>query len=83
MNPKTEPAFPVVSRHPVTGEVFDFSKLGLSQYAEIAARFYAMLIPEAEKKRLAVDMFYAKQVAITAFNHTDAFFTELAKRTNP
>ena len=48
--------------------------LGLTQYAEIAARFHAAMTVERD---------YPVATARRAFDHADAFFAELAKRTAP
>lgn len=68
MNYKTEPAFPV--------EVFGFSKLGLSQYAYVAAKVLA-----ADIANVGVGFVSKEQFAIRAFNQADVFFAELANRT--
>lgn len=64
-DPKTAPAFPQVTGAGVAREP------GLSQYAEVAARFHAGLVTW-EHHLVA---------ARHAFDHADAFFAELAKRT--
>jgi len=75
MNPKTEPAFPVL--HSIDGNWAKEpipSLCGLSQYAEIAARFHAALIPQHHTGA-------GPHVASIAFDQADAFFAELAERT--
>ena len=73
-DPKTTPAFPV--SHAIDGNwvkepLPEFC--GLTQYAEVAARFHAAL--------MSTDWQIGQLAARQAFDHADAFFSELAKRT--
>lgn len=77
MNPKTEPAFPSKREFQIPGKANTMvSSPGLSQYAEIAARFHAALIPMHLHSSGE-----GPYVATLAFNQADHFFAELAKRT--
>lgn len=69
MNPKTEPAYPF----PVTKDTDGKPPMGLTQYAYVAALSYAAVASRYD--------YPPKQVAKEAFDHADAFFAELAKRT--
>lgn len=71
--PKTDPARPVSSEIAKDGYVMMRGHSGLTQYAEIAARFHATCIPVYPGD--------LRTCATEAFNHADAFFAELAKRT--
>lgn len=85
-DPKTSPAFPCGSDEdepawggPGMGDrvkafrEWQVARRGLSQYAEVAARFHVGLVTW-ERHSVA---------ARHAFDHADAFFAELAKRTKP
>jgi len=69
MNPKTEPAFPCGQWQSRNGELLGPYQ-GLSQYAEIAARFHTALLAHGVTDNHE-----------EAFDEADAFFAELEKRT--
>lgn len=79
-DPKTTSAFPAL--HTIDGNWVRDPRpehLGLTQYAEIAARFHAALICDGVTTSVEQKDLTAQE----AFDHADAFFAELAKRTAP
>ncbi len=77
---KTAPAFPVVEEYRRLGVESQECHQGLTQYAEIAARFHAARFSGIEAHGGNAN---PEITANEAFNHADAFFVELAKRTAP
>lgn len=69
-DPKTTPAFAAGAGH---RESYEF-QLGLTQYAYVAAQFHSHLVTQFLSDH--------KLAAEEAFDHADAFFAELAKRTS-
>lgn len=64
-------AFPVTACLGVNGDILQASESGLSQYAFVAMTFQAPLIRT----------YSPEEAALHAFKQADAFFAELAKRT--
>lgn len=66
-----QPARPVPLQIGPNGNVVNHGDNGFSQYAEVAARFHASLVLNHTEGN----------AARIAFDHADAFFAELAART--
>jgi len=66
---KNDPYF--ARTHPTYGSL---SQSGITQYAEIAARFHAAVLASSPEP------WPPKNTASTAFDHADAFFAELKRR---
>lgn len=80
MDPKTTPAFPLSRGHFNEAGLMTSTDWmpGLSQYAYVAMTFHGAILAG---RRGPLGNWSGREAANDAFNHADAFFAELAKRT--
>lgn len=74
---KTNPARPTVTERTANGDISQWGDQGLTQYAEVAARFHAGILSSEWGHQERSNPAYAAQ---RSFDHADAFFAELAER---